>query len=137
MVSKDADKMSDVLSLVLRYGVLASATIIAAGAFLFALHSPYQDASFLTRYYPGRVPHGSYDTSLWSIATGLPSLSPYSVVELGFLVLLATPVLRVAFSVVLFATEGDRRYVYITAAVLLILLFSLFVTPFIPAFGGS
>jgi hypothetical protein len=109
----------------------------AAGAFLFALHSPYQDASFLTRYYPGRVPHGSYDTSLWSIATGLPSLSPYSVVELGFIVLLATPVLRVAFSVVLFATEGDRRYVYITAAVLLILLFSLFVTPFIPAFGGS
>jgi uncharacterized membrane protein len=42
----------------------------------------------------------------------------------------------VLISVLLFAAEGDRLYVYITAVVLALLLFSMLVTPFIPAFNA-
>jgi uncharacterized membrane protein len=44
---------------------------------------------------------------------------------LGILLLIATPVVRVAISVVLFAVQRDRRYVLITAVVLALLLTSL------------
>ncbi|MGA2664217.1 MAG: DUF1634 domain-containing protein [Nitrososphaerales archaeon] len=46
---------------------------------------------------------------------------------LGLLVLLATPVLRVIASVVLFAAERDRTYVAITLVVFGILLLSIIV----------
>ncbi|MDQ6800292.1 MAG: DUF1634 domain-containing protein [Acidobacteriota bacterium] len=41
----------------------------------------------------------------------------------GLIVLIATPVARVVFSIFIFMREGDRLYVAITSAVLLILLF--------------
>ncbi len=40
----------------------------------------------------------------------------------GLLLLVATPVARVALSIVIFIIERDRLYVLITAAVLLILV---------------
>ena len=43
---------------------------------------------------------------------------------LGLLLLIATPVARVAFSIVAFALEGDRLYVAITAVVLALLVLS-------------
>jgi uncharacterized membrane protein len=48
-----------------------------------------------------------------------------SIAMLGILLLIATPVVRVAISVVLFAAQRDRRYVLITAVVLALLLTSL------------
>jgi uncharacterized membrane protein len=47
--------------------------------------------------------------------------------QLGLVTLLATPIARVAASVVGFALEGDRLYAAITTAVLLILLTSILV----------
>jgi uncharacterized membrane protein len=41
------------------------------------------------------------------------------------LLLIATPILRVAFSLVGFAIERDRAYVIITSIVLAVLLYSL------------
>ena len=46
-------------------------------------------------------------------------------IQLGLLLLIATPVARVAFSVVAFAIERDRVYVVVTLIVLAILTFSL------------
>jgi uncharacterized membrane protein len=46
-------------------------------------------------------------------------------IQLGLLLLIATPVARVAFSVVAFVLERDRMYVGITLLVLAVLLFSL------------
>lgn len=45
------------------------------------------------------------------------------IITAGLLVLIATPVARVVFSIFIFMREGDRLYVAITSAVLLILLF--------------
>jgi uncharacterized membrane protein YfcA len=60
------------------------------------------------------------------IWTRLLALRPQAVITLGLLLLIATPVVRVAVSIVAFAVEHDRRFVVITTAVLLILLFSIF-----------
>jgi len=46
------------------------------------------------------------------------------VVALGLLLLIATPVLRVAVSIVAFVQQGDRLFTLITAVVLGILLLS-------------
>jgi uncharacterized membrane protein len=45
-------------------------------------------------------------------------------IQLGLLLLMATPVMRVAFSVLAFALQRDRLYVAITLAVLVVLLYS-------------
>jgi uncharacterized membrane protein len=45
------------------------------------------------------------------------------IIVAGLLVLIATPVARVVFSIFIFMREGDRLYVAITSTVLLILLF--------------
>jgi uncharacterized membrane protein len=47
------------------------------------------------------------------------------VIQLGILVLIATPVARVLFSMLGFALERDWMYVVITAIVLALLLYSL------------
>ena len=46
-----------------------------------------------------------------------------TIIVAGLLVLIATPVARVVFSIFIFIRERDRLYVAITSAVLLILLF--------------
>jgi uncharacterized membrane protein len=46
-------------------------------------------------------------------------------IQLGLLLLIATPIVRVAFSMVGFAIERDRMYVAFTLIVLAILLYSL------------
>jgi uncharacterized membrane protein len=45
--------------------------------------------------------------------------------QLGLLLLIATPVARVAFSVFAFALQRDRLYVVVTLAVLGVLAFSM------------
>ncbi len=47
------------------------------------------------------------------------------VVYLGVMVLIATPIFRVALSVAYFGAERDKRYVGITLVVLAMLLFAL------------
>jgi uncharacterized membrane protein len=47
-------------------------------------------------------------------------------IQLGILLLVATPVARVLFSVVAFARQRDSNYVIITLVVLAVLLYSLF-----------
>ncbi len=55
------------------------------------------------------------------------SISRHSrgVIQLGLLLLIATPVLRVIFSVLAFSLQRDRTYVIVTLIVLGVLLYSL------------
>jgi uncharacterized membrane protein len=46
-------------------------------------------------------------------------------IQLGLLLLIATPVARVAFSVAAFAIQRDRLYVVVTLIVLAVLVYSL------------
>ncbi len=49
-----------------------------------------------------------------------------AIIQLGVVVLLATPITRIAFSVLAFAMEKDRLYVVITLIVLGVITFSIF-----------
>jgi uncharacterized membrane protein len=128
--------MNNILGIVLRSGVVLSGLVIAIGTGLFIANHSMDDTSSYLAYNPTIVPHGNFPASLGAIASGILSLDPAAIIQLGFLILLATPVARVALSLFLFATEKDRLYVYITASVLMILLFSMLVTPLIPLFNG-
>ena len=104
-----------IISGVLRGGVLLSVAIILGGAAWFF----YLTAS-------GGLAHPSFPDTLPAVWHGLLALNPPSIIVVGLLVLLATPVMRVAVSIIAFALEEDRTYVIITTLVLAILLFSIF-----------
>ena len=52
------------------------------------------------------------------------------IIQIGLLLLIATPIARVVFSVFAFLREHDRLYVVITLIVLAVLLYSLFASHF-------
>jgi uncharacterized membrane protein len=74
----------------------------------------------------GAAPGVSGLADFGSMGASLVALRPVGIAQLGLVVLIATPVLRVAASCAAFALEGDRLYAAITLAVLAILLVSLF-----------
>ena len=131
---RDPDSMNSVLGKVLRYGVILSAAVTIVGVVLLATSQGSTDTAGFLNYNQSAVPHDGIDVSLTSLASGLMSFTPFSWIELGVIFLIATPVSRVLISVFLFAAERDRTYVFITAVVLTLLLFSMLVTPFIPGF---
>jgi len=133
---KDPDSMNGLISSLLRYGVVTAAIIIGVGTVLMLLGNGGQNISQLVVYNPNQVPHGNFDPTIGHMLAGLAAFDPQSIVELGVIVLLATPAARVLLSVLLFAAEGDRTYAYITAVVFALLLFSMLVTPYIPGFNG-
>ncbi len=133
---RDPESMSTIIGNVLRYGVVLSAAVTLFGTFLLATSSGASDTNGVLTYLPDQVPHGTYDVSLPGLFSGLASLNAFSWIYLGVLILIATPLSRVSISVFLFAAEHDRLYVLITAVVLVLLLFSMLVTPFIPLFQG-
>jgi uncharacterized membrane protein YfcA/uncharacterized membrane protein len=98
------------ISYVLRGGVLLSAAVIVLGLIL------YLAGHERARVFPHTIP-----AVFSSVAHG----DPLGVIVLGLVILLFTPVMRVAVSIVVFAAEGDRRYVAITSLVLAILLTSI------------
>ncbi|MGO9690281.1 MAG: DUF1634 domain-containing protein, partial [Syntrophobacteraceae bacterium] len=53
------------------------------------------------------------------------TFSSRGMIQFGLLVLIATPVMRVFFTVVSFTIQRDRVYVGVTLIVLAVLLFSL------------
>lgn len=132
---RDPDSMNALISDLLRFGVVLSASIIAVGAVLLLLGNGSQEISRLVVYNPNQLPHDNFNPSLGRMLAGLGAFDPQSIIELGVLVLLATPAARVLLSVLLFAAEGDRIYACITVCVLALLLFSMLVTPFIPGFN--
>ena len=131
---KDPETMNLVIGKVLRYGVVVSAVVIIIGTIGLAASNGSADTSGYLNYSPAVVPHDGIDVSPSGLLEGIASFSSFSWIELGVILLIATPVSRVLTSVFLFAAEKDRKYVLITAVVLALLLFSILVTPSIPGF---
>jgi uncharacterized membrane protein len=131
---KDPETMNLVIGKALRYGVMISAAVIVVGTLALEAAKGSADTQGYLLYNPGTVPHDGIDVSVSGLASGIAAFSPFSWIELGVILLIATPVARVLISIFLFAAERDRLYVLITTVVLALLLFSLFVTPSIPGF---
>lgn len=111
------------ISTILRAGVAVSITIIAIGLVTtFVHHHDY----FSSRPILGTLidARANYTSSLSSVIVGAREGRGQSIVMIGILVLIATPVIRVATSIALFAAERDVAYVAITSIVLLLLILS-------------
>ncbi len=63
--------------------------------------------------------------SVWGVLHGAAALDARALIQLGLLILIATPVARVVFSAAAFALERDRVFVALTALVLAALVYSL------------
>ncbi len=126
-ISKDTTKKttrakeytSSIIGWILRGGVLLSATIITIGFLLLLAHAGGK---------PGlEVSIGTFPHTLGQVWSGLFALRPQAIIASGLLLLIATPVITVATSVVAFAVERDRRFVVIALVVLAILIISMLI----------
>jgi uncharacterized membrane protein len=104
-----------VVGRVLRIGVTLSATIICLGLVLLAVKGIITNEMRIDAAIP-------YPRDLGALFSGLLGLDPASVIALGLVVLIATPITRVFVSIIAFAFERDWRYVAVTAIVLAILI---------------
>jgi len=105
----------------LRFGVLLAAGVVLFGGILFL----DRHGAVVPDY---RVFHGEpLDLrGLAGILHDVLALRGRGIVQLGLLLLIATPVARVALTAVAFAFERDRTYVLVALLVLVLLLSSLF-----------
>ena len=131
---RDPESLSLVIGRVLRYGVVVSAATILFGTLLLVASNGAAETNGYLTYLPNQIPHSMFDVSPQALFSGLASFSAFAWIELGVIFLIATPVSRVLISVFLFAAEKDRLYVFVVAVVLVLLLFSMLVTPFISLF---
>lgn len=115
--------VESVIAAILRGGVAISITIIAIGITVSFVHHPDY---FSSRPELGKLidPKADYTASISSVIRGARARRGQSIVMIGILVLIATPVVRVAASVALFAIERDSLYVAITSVVLFLLIIS-------------
>jgi len=110
-----------IIGVLLRTGVLLAAAVVLAGAALYLLRYGHDVPNYTTF-------HGEPERlkSLTEIVQGAIALDARGFIQLGLLILIATPVARVLFSAIAFGIERDYMYVVITLIVLGILLYSLF-----------
>lgn len=108
----------------LRYGVMIACGITLFGAIVYL----YQNHGASMQHYkpiPDGEPFPGAAYYLRELSTIIPrafSLDGAAIIQLGVCVLIATPILRVAFSVIVFLIEKDYMYVVITLIVLIIIL---------------
>jgi uncharacterized membrane protein len=104
----------------LRWGVILAASVTAVGGAIFLLVHGGRLADY-------RVFHGQPDAlkSVSQVTRNAIRLQPEALIQLGLLLLIATPIARVALSLLAFFKQHDRTYIVVTAIVLAILLYSL------------
>lgn len=105
----------------LRAGVGTAAAVTALGGVLYL----WRQGGGQVEYHAFRGAPPGIGT-LDGILRGVAGLDPLAVIQFGLMLLIATPVARVALSLVGFLKERDRQYQAITLLVLGILLASLF-----------
>jgi uncharacterized membrane protein len=105
------------VSRLLRAGVALSALVVLAGmAIDLARHGAERPHYRVFAGEPAEL------RSVGGVLRGAAELDPRAWIQLGLLLLIATPVARVALSVVTFALEREPLYVALTALVLAALL---------------
>ena len=124
-------KVELAISGLLRVGVLTSLLVVLAGTVVTFVHHPHylssrRDLVHLTK------PGAEFPHTVPSVIRGLQHSQGRAIVMAGTLLLIATPVLRVAVSVLAFVYQRDRTFVVITSVVLALLL-----TSFLLGRGGG
>jgi uncharacterized membrane protein len=126
---QEDQRMEIAMGMLLRIGVVLAAVLVAIGGVLVLRH-PGSPVPNYTVFHPpvkhavspsANVPFRSISGVLGQLHTG----SGGSIIALGLLVLVATPIARVIFAIIGFARERDLLYTVVSLIVLGILAFSL------------
>jgi len=113
-------RIEETVGKLLQTGVIGAAAVVTIGAMIYlARHAGEPVGYGLFRGEPAE-----YKT-IGGILHGVATFQGRGFIQLGLLLLIATPVARVAFSVWGFAAEKDKMYVGVTLFVLAVLLYSL------------
>ena len=117
----DEEKLENHIATLLRLGVVLSACVVLSGAVMYLGFHPWTRVNYRT--FQGepdelKTAHGVAHYAFSGNAKGI--------MQLGLLLLIATPIARVISSAVAFALEGDRMYMVFTLLMLAVLLYSLF-----------
>jgi uncharacterized membrane protein len=115
------EQIEQMVGNLLRVGVLLAAAVVLAGGVVYLANHGNQSGDF-------RIFHGEPDDlrKLTGIVRAALTLRGRGLIQLGLLLLIATPVARVVLSVIAFGRQRDWTYVFITIVVLGVLTFSLF-----------
>jgi uncharacterized membrane protein len=116
-------RLEIVLGSLLRIGVIVSASVVLLGGVIYLIRHGGEASEYgAFRGEPSDL------RSVAGILRDVLQLESRAILQFGFLLLIATPVVRVALSLVGFARQRDWLYVAATAIVLALLLYSLFGT---------
>jgi uncharacterized membrane protein len=113
-------RLETTIGRLLQVGVLLAAAVVAIGA-----------AAYLVQHHADRVDYRHFVPGGPGLCTfsGIVRLAAHfeslGIIQLGLLILIATPVARVGLAIAGFALERDRLYTVVSVIVLLILLASL------------
>lgn len=117
--------LNDTIGRILQVGIILSTSLIAFGLVLMVASPPSGTPSTLQGALSSKFGGPNISTSTW--LSGVFDGNALSFLQLGTLVLLATPLVRVGASVLLFMRVRDSLYVGITLLVLAMLLFAIVV----------
>lgn len=113
------------ISNLLRTGVLVSLALVVIGTVMTFVHhlDYFASPADLSRLVE---PGAAFPHSVSDVIEGIRLFRGQAIVTLGLLLLIATPVMRVAVSIFAFIYQDDWTFTCITALVLLLLLLSFF-----------
>ncbi|MBI1368569.1 MAG: DUF1634 domain-containing protein [Planctomycetes bacterium] len=112
-----------VLSRLLRAGVVASMIIVLIGVLvMFARHPSFLNDPAETQRMTST--DAKFPLTIGQVATDLVHFQGRAIVVLGIFVLIATPVMRVVATIVLFANRRDKWFALMALFVLIVLLLS-------------
>ena len=113
--------IENVIGRLLRIGVLLATAVVFIGAVRYL----WRNGDLAPDYAVFAGPLAN-SRSQPGIANTAFALRGSTIITLGLIILVATPVARVVFAVIGFAMERDRLYTVVSLVVLAILLFGLF-----------
>ncbi|MBS1919087.1 MAG: DUF1634 domain-containing protein [Bacteroidetes bacterium] len=104
----------------LRWGVMLSSIIVLIGGIIYLAHYGGTRPDYKTF-------HGLLEPyhSLATIFSGVKKLKGEAIIQLGVVILIATPVARIIFSIFGFIREKDILYIFIALIVLGIIVTSM------------
>lgn len=112
-------KIEQFISQLLKYGVLLASTVVLVGGVVYLMHHGAEPAEY--QFFHAEPA----DYSPLGVVQAVLSGDPRDIIQLGILLLIATPVTRVVFSLLFFLWQRDLIYVFFTSFVLAELIYSL------------
>lgn len=121
IVKKESEKRAEeIMSNVLRWGILATSLIVFIGAAMFLYEQGLEIPDY--SHFDGKQSNLNRLPGIFSAAFSLHALG---IIQLGLLLLICVPIIRVAVSIYTFSMQRDITYVIVSAIVLAVLVYSI------------